>query len=88
MTTEESLKASQNKAVWVLVAVAALGYFVDVYDLIIFSVVLKASLAGLSVPESEMLHLDLHLLNLQVAGVLFGGAWLVQHAPSLARRAH
>lgn len=28
-----------NKRVWIIVFVAALGYFVDIYDLIIFSIV-------------------------------------------------
>lgn len=63
---------SSRKAI-LLTAVAALGYFVDVYDLIIFSVVRKASLQGIGVPDESMLSVGLELLNWQVAGVLLGG---------------
>src|SRR5580692_11814157 len=63
----------QKRAAIILIAVSALGYFVDVYDLIIFSVVRKASLAGLGVPDGDLLSLGLFLLNLQIAGVLLGG---------------
>jgi MFS family permease len=53
--------------------VSSLGYFVDVYDLILLSVVRKASLAGLGVPEGRMLDVGIHLLNIQMWGVLCGG---------------
>ena len=66
-------KETISKGAIVLIAVSALGYFVDVYDLIIFSVVRKASLAGLGVPEADLLSVGLFLLNLQIAGVLLGG---------------
>lgn len=56
-----------------LILVAALGYFVDAFDLLIFSVVRKASLADLGVPESDSLAIGLSLLNWQMIGLLLGG---------------
>ena len=56
-----------------LIAVSALGYFVDVYDLLLFSVVRKKSLIGLGIPESETLSIGLRLLNFQTIGLLLGG---------------
>ena len=40
-----------------LIAVAALGYFVDVYDLILFSVVRNPSLMSLGLRGDELLNL-------------------------------
>jgi MFS family permease len=61
------------KAAVALIIVSSLGYFVDAYDLIIFSVVRSTSLADLGVPSTNLLSLGLLLLNLQIAGVLLGG---------------
>lgn len=55
------------------VSVAALGYFVDVFDLIIFSIVRKSSLDDLGVIGSDSLTIGLGLFNFQLAGVLIGG---------------
>ena len=57
----------------VLIAVAALGYFVDIYDLILFSIVRKQSLLGIGVAESELLSTGIKLLNMQMIGMLIGG---------------
>lgn len=35
------------------VIVAALGYFVDIYDLLLFGIVRKPSLIGLGIPDGE-----------------------------------
>ncbi|HXE41928.1 MAG TPA: MFS transporter, partial [Candidatus Baltobacteraceae bacterium] len=55
------------------VIVGALGYFVDVYDLILFSIVRKASLLDLGIPDDQLLPVGIHLLNLQMLGMLVGG---------------
>jgi MFS family permease len=55
------------------VLVAALGYFVDIYDLILFSVVRRSSLMSLRVAEQRLLSEGLFLLNVQMAGMLIGG---------------
>ena len=46
-----------------LIAVAALGYFVDVYDLILFSVVRNPSLMSLGLKGDELLNQGLNLMN-------------------------
>jgi MFS family permease len=53
--------------------VGALGYFVDVYDLILFSIVRGASLKGLGVPADQILPKGVLLLNWQMGGMLIGG---------------
>lgn len=55
------------------VIVAALGYFVDIYDLLLFSVVRIPSLVALGIPSSEITSKGLLLLNVQMAGMLIGG---------------
>jgi putative MFS transporter len=56
-----------------LIAVAALGYFVDVYDLILFSVVRNPSLKSLGLSGPELLNQGLSLMNVQMGGMLLGG---------------
>jgi MFS family permease len=55
------------------VIVGALGYFVDVYDLILFSILRGASLKGLGVPPEQILPKGVLLLNCQMGGMLIGG---------------
>lgn len=59
------------------VIVAALGYFVDIYDLVLFSIVRIPSLQDLGVTQqSQLLEQGVMLLNMQMAGMLIGGiAW-------------
>ncbi len=60
-------------AVNLAVLVAALGYFVDIYDLILFSVVRVKSLQGLGVEGGALLEKGLFILNMQMLGMLVGG---------------
>lgn len=55
------------------IIVSALGYFVDVYDIILFSVVRTHSLRALGVPEEKLLSVGVYLLNMQMGGMLLGG---------------
>ena len=55
------------------VIVGALGYFVDVYDLILFAIVRGASLKDLGYTGDQVLAQGIHLLNLQMLGMLLGG---------------
>src|SRR5450432_978247 len=56
------------------VIVGALGYFVDVYDLILFAIVRRASLQDLGFSGDQVLLAQgIHLLNLQMLGMLLGG---------------
>ncbi len=63
----------KNKDVSILVAVAALGYFVDVYDLILFSIVRVKSLKSLGLDGEALLTNGVRLLNMQMLGMLLGG---------------
>ena len=56
------------------VLVAALGYFVDIYDLILFSIVRVSSLRAIGVPEDQLLSQGVRILNMQMGGMLIGGA--------------
>ncbi len=64
-----------SKNAWLLVLVAALGYFVDIYDLILFSVVRVKSLRSLWLDEQSLLPAGVMLLNLQMIGMLLGGVF-------------
>ncbi|HSQ67424.1 MAG TPA: MFS transporter [Polyangiaceae bacterium] len=64
---------SQGGAVRLAVVVAALGYFVDIYDLLLFGIVRKASLEDIGVPASQSLAAGTLLLNVQMGALLLGG---------------
>jgi MFS family permease len=55
------------------VIVAALGYFVDIYDLVLFSIVRVSSLRSLGLSGRELIDYGVFLLNMQMAGMLIGG---------------
>ncbi len=55
------------------VFVAALGYFVDIYDLLLFGFVRVKSLKGLGFDNGEVTNLGLALQNWQMAGLVVGG---------------
>lgn len=55
------------------VVVAALGYFVDIYDLLLFSIVRISSLRSLGIPEDALLDEGEFLLQVQMTGLLLGG---------------
>jgi len=55
------------------VIVAALGYFVDIYDLILFSVVRVPSLKSFGLSGQQLLDNGILLINMQMAGMLVGG---------------
>lgn len=56
------------------VLVAALGYFVDIYDLQLFNLVSKPSLRGIGITdEAAIKYWDVRLFNVQMIGMLVGG---------------
>ena len=55
------------------VIIASLGYFVDIFDLLLFSIVRKPSLASLGLDEAAQITEGLFLHNLQMTGMLVGG---------------
>ncbi len=57
----------------IAITVAALGYFVDVFDLILFNVVRWQSLTDLGLTLEEATGTGVWLLNLQLIGMMVGG---------------
>jgi MFS family permease len=55
------------------VIVSALGYFVDIYDLVLFSIIRVPSLKSLGLTGTALLDTGIYLLNVQMAGMLIGG---------------
>ena len=55
------------------VIVAALGYFVDIYDLLLFTIVREPSLRALGVVDANMLAASTKIINWQMVGLLIGG---------------
>jgi putative MFS transporter len=55
------------------VIVAALGYFVDIYDLLLFSIVRKASLTDLGLDQAALSSEGMDIIGHQMLGLLIGG---------------
>ncbi len=55
------------------VLVAAMGYFVDIYDLLLFSIVRVPSLKSLGLTGQTLTDNGIFLLNIQMIGLLVGG---------------
>ena len=68
-----ALRALGGAQAALVVLVSALGYFVDVYDLILFSIVRRSSLLELGVLPDQLLPVGVKLLNAQMVGMLLGG---------------
>ncbi len=65
--------SASDKALINSLLVSTLGYFVDVYDLLLFSVVRSKSLRELGIPEEALLESGLSLLNWMLIGMMAGG---------------
>jgi len=57
----------------IAVIVAALGYFVDIYDLLLFSIIRKPSLASLGLSPDLVVTKGELILGIQMAGLMIGG---------------
>lgn len=68
-----SMLKKEDKKLRNLVIIAALGYFVDIYDLVLFSIVRVKSLMSMNVAESDLLEKGILLINAQMIGMLVGG---------------
>jgi MFS family permease len=63
----------KNYLLGAAILVAAMGYFVDIYDLLLFSIVRVPSLKGLGFTGQELTDNGIFLLNIQMIGLLTGG---------------
>ena len=67
---------NSNKQIGLLslpVFVAALGYFVDVYDLLLFTIVRQPSVMSLGSTAATIIEDSAHIINWQMSGLLIGG---------------
>lgn len=67
------LPPAQRRQALLIVLVAALGYFVDIFDLLLFGMVRVKSLTELGVAPEQMLEQGGRLISLQMWGMLVGG---------------
>jgi MFS transporter, putative metabolite:H+ symporter len=70
------MENKSKKQIWFTVMVAALGYFVDIFDIQLFNVIGKASLGakGLNLSQTDIdYYYDFVLFNYQMGGMLLGG---------------
>lgn len=67
------MQQKQTSVFSLAVIVAALGYFVDIYDLLLFTIVRKPSLVSLGVTDAGMLAASTKIINWQMIGLLIGG---------------
>ncbi len=65
---------SKKSTIHLTVLVASLGYFVDIYDLQLFNIVSKKSLAGIGITDPNLINVyDYALFLWQMGGMLVGG---------------
>jgi MFS family permease len=64
--------SEKSNTYWIIV-IAALGYFVDIYDLILFNVVKEASLSDIGVSDLDYKNYEISIFNWQMIGMLIGG---------------
>lgn len=62
-----------DRATLLTIIVAALGYFVDIFDLLMFSIVRTPSLKSIGIADADLLNKGILLINMQMAGLLLGG---------------
>ncbi len=71
--TDYSKKSNFQLLFSIPVIVAALGYFVDIYDLLLFGIVRVPSLKSMGLSETEISTIGTSILNWQMTGLLCGG---------------
>lgn len=67
------LALTADRKVGLAIIVAALGYFVDIFDLILFTILRVDSLKSIGVTGDALLTEGVFLLNMQMIGMLVGG---------------
>jgi putative MFS transporter len=73
MNTPTVTSARATRNVIFLVLVASLGYFVDIYDLVLFSIVRVDSLHAIGISEADIRTQGVYVINMQMFGLLLGG---------------
>ncbi|MFZ9916007.1 MAG: MFS transporter [Phycisphaerales bacterium] len=74
MPTEASDARPLDRRTLLAISVAALGYFVDLFDLVLFSILRVPSLNAIGITDpAEVLSVGKRLLDIQLVGMLLGG---------------
>jgi len=68
-----NLQKSDHSIFNIAVVVAALGYFVDIYDLLLFTIVKKSSVLAVGASDASLLVDSTKIINWQMGGLLLGG---------------
>ena len=71
--TPDALKPRSTSLFQLAVIVSALGFFVDVYDLLLFSIIRIPSLAALNLSPDEITTQGELIISVQMIGLLLGG---------------
>lgn len=64
---------TSKKNLALILIIASLGYFVDIYDLVIFSIVRTQSLKDIGIAEDAIRGSGMYIINMQMVGLLIGG---------------
>ena len=72
-TLNQPAEGQNTKILSAAVIVASLGYFVDIYDLLLFSIIRVPSLQSLGLSGTALTNEGITLLNVQMIGLLVGG---------------
>lgn len=72
-TPSKSQTPQKKQVIKASILLAALGYFVDIYDLILFSILRIKSLKAIGVAPEQLLEQGVLVLNAQMSGMLLGG---------------
>lgn len=67
------MQPNKQSVINLAVIVAALGYFVDIYDLLLFTIVREPSIKDLGVTDAQMIGASTLIINWQMIGLLIGG---------------
>jgi len=67
------MPAKSNSLFQLAVIVSALGFFVDTYDLLLFAIIRKPSLASLGLSPGEIFTKGESLISIQMIGIILGG---------------
>ena len=67
------MEKKQQSVFGLAVIVAALGYFVDIYDLLLFSIIRIPSLKSFGLDDAAIAKDGLKIINIQMMGLLVGG---------------
>lgn len=72
---EQTIENKSSKILSAIVIVATLGYFVDVYDILLFGIVRTQSLKDLGLLPNEIQTKGELLISLQMIGMMIGGVF-------------